>query len=56
MIQPAETAVATLAHYDLAHLVVGGIAVQQHGYGRVTIHVDLVVPDVLGMGSSRNPN
>jgi hypothetical protein len=27
--------------------VVGGLAVQEHGYPRVTIDVDIVVPDVL---------
>jgi hypothetical protein len=48
VIQTAQAAVATLAHYDIPHLVVGGIAVQEHGYPRVTIDVDLVVPDVLG--------
>lgn len=46
----AETlrrAVEILAHWDVPHWVVGGLAVQEHGYYRVTIDVDLVVPDVL---------
>ncbi len=40
-------AVEVLAHHDIPHLVVGGIAVQEHGYYRVTLDVDLVVPDIL---------
>lgn len=43
----ARTAVAVLADHEIPHLVVGGIAVQEHGYPRVTTDVDLVVPDVL---------
>src|SRR3989442_13197753 len=43
----AQTAASILAHFDIAHLVVGGIAVQEHGYPRVTIDVAIVVPDVL---------
>jgi hypothetical protein len=42
----ARTAVEILAHWNIPHLVVGGLAVQEHGYERVTIDVDLVVPDV----------
>ena len=42
----ARTAVEILAHWHIPHLVVGGLAVQEHGYERVTIDVDLVVPDV----------
>jgi hypothetical protein len=45
--QTARTAAATLAHYDIPHLIVGGLAVQEHGYPRLTIDVDIVVPDVL---------
>jgi len=45
--QTARTAAATLAHYDIPHLIVGGLAVQEHGYPRVTLDVDIVVPDVL---------
>jgi hypothetical protein len=46
VIESARTAVATLADHDIPHLIVGGIAVQEHGYERVTIVVDIVVPDV----------
>ena len=42
----ARTAVEILAHWNIPHLIVGGLAVQEHGYERVTIDVDLVVPDV----------
>lgn len=45
----AETlrrAVELLAHWDIPHWVVGGLAVQEHGYYRVTTDVDLVVSDV----------
>ena len=45
--ETARAVAASLAHYDIAHLVVGGLAVQEHGYPRVTINVDIVVPDVL---------
>jgi len=45
--QTARTAAATLADHDIPHLIVGGLAVQEHGYPRVTIDVDIVVPDVL---------
>src|SRR6266446_1141357 len=47
VVQTARAAAATLAHYDIPHLIVGGLAVQEHGYPRVTIDVDIVVPDVL---------
>jgi hypothetical protein len=47
IIQTAQSAASVLADYDTPHLVVGGIAVQEHGYPRVTIDVDIVVPDVL---------
>jgi hypothetical protein len=43
----ARDAVAVLAEHDIPHLIVGGLAVQEHGYPRVTIDVDIVVPDVL---------
>ncbi len=45
--QTARAAAATLAHYDIPHLIVGGLAVQEHGYPRVTLDVNIVVPDVL---------
>ncbi len=47
VVQTARRAVAALAAHDIPHLIVGGIAVQEHGYPRVTIEVDIVVPDVL---------
>jgi hypothetical protein len=47
VVRTAKTAVATLADHDIPHLIVGGIAVQEHGYPRMTIDVDIVVPDVL---------
>jgi hypothetical protein len=45
--QTARAAAATLAHHDIPHLIVGGFAVQEHGYPRLTIDLDIVVPDVL---------
>jgi hypothetical protein len=39
-------AVETLALHEVPHLVVGGLAVQEHGYFRVTTDCDIVVPDV----------
>jgi hypothetical protein len=47
IVETARTAAATLAEHDIPHLIVGGLAVQEHGYPRVTIDVDIVVPDVL---------
>jgi hypothetical protein len=47
VVQTAQAAVAALAAHDIPHLIVGGVAVQEHGYPRVTIDVDIVVPDVL---------
>src|ERR1044072_5680668 len=43
----ARSAVEVLADHDIPHLIVGGLAVQEHGYPRVTIDVDIVVPDAL---------
>ncbi len=45
--QTARAAIETLAHSDIPHLIAGGLAVQEYGYHRVTLDVDLVVPDVL---------
>ncbi len=45
--QTARAAAEALAHFGIAHLVVGGLAVQEHGYPRLTLDVDLVVSDVL---------
>lgn len=47
VVESARTAVATLADHDIPHLIVGGLAVQEYGYERVTIDVDIVVPDVI---------
>lgn len=47
LVESARKAVALLAEHDIPHLIVGGLAVQEHGYPRVTIDVDIVVPDVL---------
>lgn len=45
--QTARAAIETLAHCDIPHPIVGGLAVQDYGYHRATLDVDLVVPDVL---------
>jgi hypothetical protein len=47
LVESARAAVEVLADHEIPHLIVGGIAVQEHGYPRVTIDVDIVVPDVL---------
>lgn len=47
LVDTLRRAVAVLADNDIPHLVVGGIAVQEHGYYRVTLDVNLVVPDIL---------
>jgi hypothetical protein len=47
LVKAARAAAATLAEHDIPHLVIGGLAVQEHGYPRLTLDVDLVVPDVL---------
>jgi hypothetical protein len=47
LVETARKAAETLAHYDIPHLIVGGLAVQEHGYARVTLDVDIVVPDIL---------
>jgi hypothetical protein len=39
-------AVKVLALFDIPHCVCGGFAVQEHGYPRFTIDVDIIVPDV----------
>ena len=43
----ARAAVAVLADHDIPHLLAGGLAVQEYGYHRVTLDVDVVVPDIL---------
>lgn len=47
LVESARAAVALLAEHDIPHLIVGGLAVQENGYPRMTIDVDIVVPDVL---------
>lgn len=47
LVRAARAAVAVLTDHDIPHLVIGGLAVQEHGYPRLTLDVDLVVPDVL---------
>ena len=47
LVESARTAIEILADHDIPHLIVGGLAVQEHGYPRVTIDVDIVVPDVI---------
>src|SRR5712691_9365212 len=32
--------------FDIPHYVAGGFAVQEHGYPRFTVDVDIIVPDV----------
>jgi hypothetical protein len=39
-------ATGILALFEIPHLVCGGFAVQEHGYPRFTVDVDLIVPDV----------
>jgi hypothetical protein len=39
-------AVKVLALFRIPHYVCGGFAVQEHGYPRFTVDVDIVVPDV----------
>src|SRR5438034_756888 len=39
-------AVKVLALFHIPHYVRGGFAVQQHGYPRFTLDVDIIVPDV----------
>src|SRR5258706_14878880 len=39
-------AVKALALFHIPHYVCGGFAVQEHGYPRFTVDVDIIVPDV----------
>lgn len=45
--QTLRDAIAILSHHQVPHLVAGGMAVQEYGYFRVTLDVDLIVPDVV---------
>jgi hypothetical protein len=47
VVQTALAAAIILAEHDIPHLIVGDLAVQEHGYPRLTLDVDMVVPDVL---------
>ena len=38
-----EAIVRTLDEHDVRFLIVGGIAVNAHGYGRTTFDLDLVI-------------
>ena len=42
-----RSAVTILANHSIPHLIAGGLAVQEHGYFRVTLDADIIVPDVL---------
>jgi len=39
-------ALKVLKLFDIPHYVCGGYAVQEHGYPRFTVDVDIIVPDV----------
>jgi hypothetical protein len=39
-------AVKVLSRFNIAHLVCGGFAVQERGYPRFAVDVDIIVPDV----------
>src|SRR6266511_3294041 len=41
-----KKAVKVLALFHVPHYVRGGFAVQEHGYPRFTVDVDVIVPDV----------
>jgi hypothetical protein len=43
VMRTAQTAVATLAADHIPHLIVGGVAVQEHGYPRVTVDLELIL-------------
>src|ERR1039457_5799874 len=47
LVESARAAVILLAEHDIPHLIGGGLAGQEYRYPRVTIDVDIVVPDVL---------
>jgi hypothetical protein len=45
--QTVRDAVSILGHHLIPHLIAGGLAVQEHGYFRVTLDADIIVPDTL---------
>lgn len=42
-----QDAVDILCRHGVPHLVAGGLAVQEHGFCRVTLDADIIVPDVV---------
>ena len=46
LMQTAKKLAVVLARGDIPHVIVGGLAVQEHGYVRTTYDVDIVVPDI----------
>src|SRR5438067_999774 len=44
--QAAHAVSGLLSDHGIANLIAGGLAVQLHGYPRMTVDVDIVVPDV----------
>ena len=55
----AQTAAPTLAAHDIPHLIVGGVAVQEHGYPRVRVDLELTLrrklPRDLPVGQAIHP-
>lgn len=47
LVKVARKVAEVLAHWNIPHLIVDGLAVQEHGYPRFTVDVDVVVPYVL---------
>jgi len=45
--QTVRAAISILADHHIPHLIAGGLAVQEHGYFRVTTDADIIVPDIL---------
>lgn len=41
-----RAALEILTRFEIPHLIAGGVAVQEHGYFRVTTDVDIIVPDL----------
>ena len=44
--QAAQAVSGLLADHGIPNLIAGGLAVQLHGYPRMTVDVDIIVPDV----------
>ncbi len=45
--QVAQLVASVLSEHEIPHLIAGGLAVQEHGYPRMTLDVDVIVPDIL---------